>query len=222
MFARMKSSRSGNLLLELLLIVVGINIALWFEGLAEDYREARSEQRYLQGLRDDLLSDTTSLDQMIGLNEARLESVESMIPQLQGMRDASPELQATIVFGPATYHFFNPSDFTYRAMQESGDFRLLSDAQLKQELLRLVREYRFIDELQRNFLQALDDGYIPLMMNGFDFATLQVTDPSLPENQLFRNFFFFTLQDTSQRLDALRAARDRVAALLLTIEGQLN
>ena len=222
MFARMKSSRSGNLLLELLLIVVGINIALWFEGLAEDYREARSEQRYLQGLRDDLLSDTTSLDQIIGLNEARLESVESMIPQLQGMRDASPELQATIVFGPATYHFFNPSDFTYRAMQESGDFRLLSDAQLKQELLRLVREYRFIDELQRNFLQALDDGYIPLMMNGFDFATLQVTDPSLPENQLFRNFFFFTLQDTSQRLDALRAARDRVAALLLTIEGQLN
>jgi hypothetical protein len=222
MFARMKSSRSGNLLLELLLIVVGINIALWFEGLAEDYREARSEQRYLQGLRDDLLSDTTSLDQIIGLNEARLESVESMIPQLQGMRDASPELQATIVFGPATYHFFNPSDFTYRAMQESGDFRLLSDAQLKQELLRLVREYRFIDELQRNFLQALDDGYIPLMMNGFDFATLQVTDPSLPENQLFRNFFFFTLQDTSQRLDALRAARDRVAALMLTIEGQLD
>jgi hypothetical protein len=36
MFARMRSSRGANLFIEILMIVVGINIALWFEGVAED------------------------------------------------------------------------------------------------------------------------------------------------------------------------------------------
>lgn len=40
-------------------------------------------------------------------------------------------------------------------MQESGDFRLLSDADTKKELLKLVRQYRLIDTLQDNFIQAM-------------------------------------------------------------------
>lgn len=35
MFARVGSSKNRNVFVELVLIVVGISIALWFEGLAE-------------------------------------------------------------------------------------------------------------------------------------------------------------------------------------------
>ncbi len=42
MFARLRSSRSTNLFTEILMIVIGINIALWFEGLAEDYQDAET------------------------------------------------------------------------------------------------------------------------------------------------------------------------------------
>lgn len=47
MFARLKSSRAGSLMLELLMLVVGINIALWFEGKFEDMQDARVEIQYL-------------------------------------------------------------------------------------------------------------------------------------------------------------------------------
>ena len=47
MFARMRSSRGANVLGELLMLVVGINIALWFEGQFEDFRDAETEQLYL-------------------------------------------------------------------------------------------------------------------------------------------------------------------------------
>jgi hypothetical protein len=37
MFAKMRASHKAKLLVDLLMIVVGINVALWIEGLADDF-----------------------------------------------------------------------------------------------------------------------------------------------------------------------------------------
>jgi hypothetical protein len=222
MFARIKSSRGGSLIIDLLMIVVGINIALWFEGVAEQWREAEAEQQYLVGLRNDLRVDLAYLDQLIGENQAKIEQLQEIVPMLPTMGQASQEQQAQIIFTPSSYYFFTPSDSTYTSMQESGDFRLLSDPDTKKDLLRLVRQYRLIEQLQDNFIQAMDAEYIPLMMAGFDLAEMKITDPALPGNQVFRNFFVFTLQETGQRLSVLKSARDKAGALSETIERQLH
>jgi hypothetical protein len=111
-------------------------------------------------------------------------------------------------------------------MRDSGDFRLLSDSELKKNLLRLIRLirlirlYRMIDQRQQNFIQALDDSYIPLMMGSFDIATMKLTDPTIADNQTFRNFFPFALQDIQDRVAAYEAARKQVEILLSQIAAQ--
>ena len=65
-------------------------------------------------------------------------------------------------------------------MQESGDFRLLRNAAIKKSVLRLDRRHKDIALLQKNYLQALDDGYIPPMTNRFDIATMHVTAAERP------------------------------------------
>jgi hypothetical protein len=70
------------------------------------------------------------------------------------LAEAPAEQQAASMFDPSSYSFFEPSDFTYRSMQESGDFRLLSGPAIKEGLLRLARQYRLIDTLQANFIQG--------------------------------------------------------------------
>jgi hypothetical protein len=107
-------------------------------------------------------------------------------------------------------------------MQESGDFRLLSDADTKKRLLKLVRRYRLIDTLQGNFIQAMDDEYIPLMMSGFDIASGRVTDPAMLEDQVFANFFAFTYQDIEMRLSVYSSARDDAHELLEAIEAEIR
>ena len=82
-------------------------------------------------------------------------------------------------------------------MQESGDFRLLENDAIKKGILRLDRRHNDIASLQKNYLQALDDGYIPLMMDSFDLTTYELTDPDLLENQLFKNFFAYVGNDTA-------------------------
>jgi hypothetical protein len=222
MFARVNTSRNRNFLVEILMIVVGINIALWFEGWFEDLQDAETEQQYLGGLRDDLVSDVKLLDAVIESNSTRLQRLGEIVPGLPELGSASAEEQAQAMWTPSSYFFFEPSDFTYRSMQESGDFRLLSDADIKKRLLKLVRQYRLIDTLQDNFIQAMDDEYIPLMMSGFDLIEQRVTDPAILEDQVFKNFFAYTSQDIETRLSVYKSVREQAQALLEAIEAQIR
>ena len=222
MFARVGSAKTGNVFVELVLIVLGISIALWFEGLAEDLQEQEIAQQYLIGVRNDLQMDIRSLDAMIRNNQDRIVKLELTLAQLPTLHDAMPEVQANAVFVPSSYHFFQPANFTYVSMQESGHFRLLSDPEIKRNLLKLMRHYQFIDELQRNFIQALDDGYIPLMMGGFDILNSHLVDSSLFSSTRLRNFFAFALQDTGQRVTVLKDAKSQAGTLLEDINAAVE
>ena len=222
MFARVNTAKNRNFLIEIAMIVVGINIALWFEGWFEDLSDAETEQQYLAGLRDDLEVDVALLDSVIESNNRRLEALAGILPILASLEQAATEDQARAMFIPSNYHFFEPSDFTYSSMRESGDFRLLEDADTKTRLLRLVRRYRLINTLQQNFIQAMDDEYIPLMMAGFDLVEQRVTDPTMFDNQVFRNFFPYTYQDIEARLKVYEQARAEAIELLDLIGLQIR
>lgn len=211
---RIDTKRGTKILGELLLIIVGINIALWFEGVFEEFRDSQTERQYLEGLVGDLLVDLEQLNLVIKINREKLDNLGKALPMLKQLAAAPEDQQMAIIFEPSNYLFFQPSDFTYQSMQESGDFRLLSDASIKSDILRLVRQYRHIDSLQTNFLQALDSGYIPLIMKSVDLVGAGITDPSLVQDQLFANFFAFTYQDTEARVQSYAAAKDMASELL--------
>lgn len=221
MIIKVPKDRSAGLLVDLLMIVIGINVALWFEGWFEDQKDGETEQQYLLDLREDLLADVASLDKVIAQNKGKIERVSAILPTLPGLGEASEDSQTSAIFEPPSYQFFYPSDATYQSMMESGDFRLLSDAKIKKKILRLSRRWQEIEVLQTNFLQALDDEYIPLMMRSFDIAGQRITDPAIVENQMFKNFFMYTIQDTSGRVRAYEYTRKQCLDLLDVLPSEV-
>ena len=221
MFKLNRNGRAPNLLLEILMIVIGINVALWFESWFQDLQDAEIAERYLVDLHDDLLTDIRNLDSVIKNGEAKLQQTAKIIELMPTFTDLSPEQQAQAIYTPPNYQFFVPSDFTYRSMQESGDFRLLRNSEIKKSILKLDRRHKDIAVIQKNYLQAMDDGYIPLMMNSFDIATMTITDPALLQDQLFRNFFMYTEQDTNAMVAMYRLARSQSEELVDLIEEEL-
>lgn len=219
MFARIGNRSGSGLLVEILLIVIGINIALWFEGWFEDRREREAELQYLVELQGDLQRSIADLDQAIADNAAKSERLKAHIPKLAGLADAPVAEQARIIFEPSSYSFFTPSEETYQSLLESGDFRLISDRNIKKGLLGLSRRWQLIDTLQGNYLQALDDEYIPLMMRGFDLVEMRVADDSLLSDQTFRNFFPYALQDTERLVSIYQSAREQARVVLSDIEA---
>lgn len=221
MFKLNRNGRGPNLLLEVLMIVVGINVALWFESWFQDLQDAEIAERYLVDLRDDLQTDIRNLDRVITTGEEKLQQTAKIIELMPTFTDLSPEQQAQAIYIPPNYQFFVPSDFTYRSMQESGDFRLLRNTEIKKSILKLDRRHKDIGVIQKNYLQAMDDGYIPLMMNSFDIATMTITDPALLQDQLFRNFFVYTQQDTDTMVAMYRLAQSQSEELIELIEEEL-
>ena len=61
------------------MIVIGINVALWFEGWFQDLQDFENEERYIADLRDDLLTDIESLDRVIKSGEAKSQRTEKII-----------------------------------------------------------------------------------------------------------------------------------------------
>ncbi|MGI9225051.1 MAG: hypothetical protein ACR2QX_11275 [Woeseiaceae bacterium] len=222
MFKMPGNGRKANLLLEILMIVIGINVALWFEGWFQELQDAETGKQYIADLRDDLLTDVGNLERVIEYGEAKSQQVARFIERMSTLAELSPEEQAQAIYTPPSYQFFTPSDFTYRSMQESGDFRLLRNADIKKGILKLDRRHKDIASLQKNYLQALDDGYIPLMMHGYDIATMRVTDPTLLEDQMFRNFFVYTKQDTDNMVALYELARAESEELVRLIETELG
>jgi hypothetical protein len=222
MFRIPGNGRKTNLFVEILMIVIGINVALWFEGWFQDLENAEIEERYLGELRDDLLTDIKNLDDVIGSDEKKLQRVAKIIEKMPEIAELSTEELAQTIYTPPSYQFFNPSDFTYKSMQDSGDFRLLQSSQVKKSILRLDRRHKEIASMQKNFLQALDDAYIPLMMKSFDLVNMRVTDPSFLKDQMFLNFFVYTMQDTEAMVALYRLARSESEDLISLIDEQLE
>ena len=218
MFRIPGNGRKANLFVEILMIVIGINVALWFEGWFQDLENAEIEERYLAELRDDLLTDIKNLDDVIAFSEKKLQRVAKIIEKMPEIAEISTEELTQTIYTPPSYQFFNPSDFTYKSMQDSGDFRLLRSSQIKKSILRLDRRHKEIASMQKNFLQALDDAYIPLMMSSFDIVNLHVTDPSLLNDQMFQNFFVYTMQDTQAMVALYRLARSESEDLISLID----
>ena len=221
MFRIRGNGQKANLLLEILMIVIGINVALWFEGWFQDVENIEIEEHYLADLRDDLLTDIKNLDVLIDFGEAKSQRTAKIVEEMPRIAELSQEELAQAIYTPPTYQFFTPSDFTYKSMQDSGDFRLLRSTQVKKSILRLDRRHKEIASLQRNFLQALDDAYIPLMMKSFDIVNMRVTNPAFLQDQMFQNFFVYTMQDTEAMVALYRLAQSESEELIKLIDEQL-
>jgi hypothetical protein len=222
MLARLRSTREFGFLTELLMLVLGINIALWAEGRFEDYRDQRTEIDYLLGLRRDLSKDVESLEKILEKNTAKIERLQDIVPVIPSIAEKNAQEATEIAFEASEYYFFASEDFTYMSMRESGDFRLLSSKEVKESLLRLTRLHKNINTLQDNFIQAMDDEYIPLFMKSFDLQEMRLVDDSLGDNLVFRNFFSYTLQDTQTRIAFYQATIKRTGDLIKLIEKQLD
>lgn len=116
MFKIPGSGRKTSLLVEVLMIVVGINVALWFEGWFQDMQDAEMARRYIVDLREDLLKDIEGLDLAIKSGTAKSKLTDQYIELLPKIAELPPEEQAQVIFTPSNYQFFVPSDFTFRSM----------------------------------------------------------------------------------------------------------
>lgn len=124
--------------LEVLLIVTGVLIALGVDAAVGVVREARLEQEYLRALQVDLTDDLIELDEALEELDTREQAAAYLRDAIAG---ANPTQVETGRFLRALdragfYARFQPRRATIDDLLSSGNLRMLSDLDLRLQLLR--------------------------------------------------------------------------------------
>ena len=209
-----------NHFIELLIVIIGVSIAFWLNNMANKSKENQQEITYLTDIKNDLKKDSLKLAFAIRFNNEKSKKLEHAFQLIKEKAPIDSVLIYVIEIG--NYNFFSPDNFTLTSLLQSGDLTLIKSEEIKKEILRLVKIYETIDFMQKNFLQALDENYFPMMLTKVDMVEFKALDPEFFYNIEIKNYCAFTLNETSQHIGTYKNAQSQVARLTQLIDAELG
>jgi hypothetical protein len=172
--------RYRHVLLELLLLVAGILIALAVNGWIEDRREARSERHYLERLARDLDQDLEVLKEFVEFEMRQADdAVLAYRPLCGGVAVSDREPVSRALDHLMTRRTVRFARATYSDLLATGNLRLVSNAALRDRVVRLYEaNERWTAILDRNNQVYVDQMYMSFMVDA------GLVDPSPDSNLL--------------------------------------
>ncbi|WP_100642926.1 DUF6090 family protein [Alteromonas facilis] len=200
---------------DLVLLVLGIYLALWTENKVEQWNNHQKQLSYLYQLEQDLIVDQELIEDLIPALQKKVQALQEAIQFFQSFDGNLASIEAKEQAVQAArivnnYYFFTPQDFTFTSMRESGDFKLLSDDSIKRRLLKINKRYSIQQTFQQNYLQGLDDEFIPMWVRHADMIDQKLIDPSILNKPIFKNMLGFAWNETSVRLRNLKQAKGEI------------
>jgi hypothetical protein len=208
---------------DLTLLVLGIYLALWMENTVQSWNNDAKQRDYMHRLSLDLASDEKQIESLLPLLTDKIAKLQHGIGFLQSsgldpMQAEVTKQAVSIANAVNNYYFFTPQDFTFLSMRESGDFGLLTNDDIKTQLLRLNSRYKIIHLLQNNYMQGLDDEFIPMWVRHADMINNTLLHPEIISKPIFKNMVGFAWNETEQRKTQLNATLKNVKELRHKLE----
>lgn len=128
---------------EILIVIVGISIAFSLNKCSEKNKSEAQKKQYLTSLQQDIEQDKEQLEDNISLIERKIEVASSILPKLSNP-DPNVTYDVRHIYKVAQLTDFTPKDFTYQALVNSGDLKLIDDLELKKAIEKHYANYQSI------------------------------------------------------------------------------
>ena len=174
----------------------------------------------MKDIRNDLRKDSLKLEFALRVNDKKSGKLLNGLNLISKKAPIDSVLVNVLEIG--NYNFFNPDNFTLLSLLQSGDLKLIQSEDIKKEILRLQKVYEMIDTMQKNFLQALDDNYFPILLNKMDMVEFRAIDPDFFYGIEIKNYCAFTLNETNQQNQTYKQALKQIDKLMLLIEAEID
>ena len=208
-------------LVDLLVVILGISIAFGINNWADGRKDARKKQRYLVSLSNDLRVDSVALV----THRRGLENLRDAIDTLQALTYRRNLLKADTIAKTimklGSGGFFTPEDYTYRALQQTGDFSLLSDDSLQIAVAKLYDTYEDLLVFEDIYKTVMFDYVIPYNFN-YNFRTGEMLDPELYFQPKMSEVLGGLDSNTGARLKMTTRAQEQVASIRQLISEELD
>ena len=153
---------------EIVLVVIGILIALQINNWNENRKNLKIEKNYLERLINDVVSDTMTLQNRIGLSKLRLEYGKELMQLMDGKLTEYDPINMLIKaqsLGRMWDPYFNTN--TYQDLTSTGSFNLIRDKNISDSIRTYYSTlpYQWVAE----FSKRRQEGVHPLMVDVLPF-----------------------------------------------------
>ena len=215
---------------ELVVIIAGVLIALWADGMRQDRMDRAAEVEHLESLQADFETSLVELDSVLAEHTYQLAALERLLAgDLSG--EPSDSLRRWAYEGAWMIVQWSPQVSTLRDLQASGDLRVIKDTELRRGLAELDRilglgayEHADLTATQQRLVDPFMVARLDLPSLFFDTVPPRdgVRLASVLESEEAKNLIAFKLALAPYELAQRERAQAHLERLVGLIERRLN
>jgi hypothetical protein len=169
-------SKFGKYLLyaigEIVLVVIGILIALSINNWNENSKIRDSEIIYLNNIKRDLQLSITEMSQFIDRQNSLINSANTVLEHFNGMPVDDWNIFNKHLVDIYTWESFYLIDNTYQELSNSGNFAILSNDSIKNDLLNLDLLYKKLKNSENHWRNDAEQTLHPGSYEKHDISSM--------------------------------------------------
>lgn len=171
---------------EIIIVIIGISIAFALNNWATQRKDSKVKKQYLQGLILDQKNEMEHLESNIAKLKNNIAAIEALYLHI-GKNLPRKDTVISKLFNLGKTIDFAPKNFTYNSLINSGDFKLIEDFNLKNEIEKHYSGHKTIESNYQR-VSIIHEKYLgPFFMNEINYNTLQKGDFSFLDKPQLTN-----------------------------------
>ena len=207
---------------EIFLVVVGILIALQINNWNNGRLNEQAEIQAYKNLKRQLKEDVLELEKVIAFNDSNIKSIKFALGVIERKEYHRVDSLAMAAMQLSWYSDFLGSGKIYETLVNSGEIKLMKNAEIPIQLQRLEMTYSLIHGLEeKNWDVIINE--MPIELHGvIDYARLKAVKPknlyTVEMNNLFTEFMYLTSFKNSTYTKAV----NEISAIIALIDEELG
>jgi ribosomal protein S17E len=174
-----------NHFLEFVVVIVGILIAFQLNTCSQNKKEQQLVDRHIANIIEETEFNKNNFiyaSKKVGEAIKTLDTLLTYIEEAKDL-DSINALSIEMLNLPITYIKRN----SYNSLVESGDIRLVSNFELKEDVIQLYEFYSWAEGIDKVTAQTYNDYFLQYLIENLDLVTTKTQERSVYESKKFRN-----------------------------------
>lgn len=198
-----------NHFLEFIVVIAGILIAFQLNTCSEQKKEQKLVDRHVENIIEETEFNKNNFEFASEKVRQSLNTLDTLLSFIEDKRDLDSinALSIEMLNLPITYIKRN----SYNSFIESGDIRLVSNFELKEDIIRLYEYYTWAEGLDKITAESYNDHFLQYLMDHLDLVSTKTQDRSVYESKKFKNtlaVYNYQLRSRLMKYEELRGMID--------------
>ena len=207
---------------EIVLVVLGILIALQINNWNANNVKKQEEKRSYTNIRQQIVDDKIDLQKEKKINNYFSLAYQYANKIILAQDRSKTDSLVLITMGLSQYSDFNRNSNIYETLVNSGDLKLLKNADITSSIQQLETTYIYVNKLENMHWEIIINELSPLLRGVINYATFKAIKPEKLYEVELQNFFVESIYLTKAKDSIYTKALREIDTIISLIDTEVT